>query len=166
MEFFVIIVASVFYIIVTIAEIRKYRRQAPNGKVFTRKFSDLISAICRASEYDKAKSSLETVVNNKTFKVQVLTELTCKSLKYDTIPTYKSYLIYINEELVCREHILSLDYKEEKVYFEFSFKRELNEIVEIITSAAMEAKKINTAHFNKLLNSDKQSFFINTEEDK
>lgn len=165
MEFFVLIVICVFYTTVTIAEIRKYRRQAPNGKVFTRKFSDLIYAICRVSEYDKSKSSLETVVNNKTFKVQVLTELMCKSLKYDTIPAYKSYLIYINDELVCREHILSLNYKE-KVYFEFSSKRELDEIVEIITSAATVAEKINTAHFKKLLNSDKQSFFINTEEDK
>ena len=54
---------------------------------------------------------------------------------------YMCYDIYINGEIVCREHIIK-ELSKNKIWFEFSSKRERDEIISIIKSANEPAQEI------------------------
>jgi hypothetical protein len=63
-------------------------------------------------------------------------------LEYSSIPKYKCYDVYINEELVCREHIIR-ELSTDKIWFEFSSRRERDEIITIIKEADTPSKEIS-----------------------
>jgi hypothetical protein len=54
---------------------------------------------------------------------------------------YRCYDIYINGEIVCREHIIK-EWNKDKIWFEFSSKRERDEIITLVKEAHIPAKEI------------------------
>ena len=133
------ITITIVYIISTIKEIKQCRREAPNGKVFKKEFAEIIDNICRAQQISK-NEHMPAFVNNVMFKVEV-DEYKPMGLEYSTIPMYMCYDIYINGEIVCREHIIR-ELSKNKIWFEFSSKRKRDEIIAIINSANESAKEI------------------------
>ena len=120
-------------------EIKQWRNQAPNGKDFIKNFSKALLDIryCQQIYTNKGikdnKQYIDYVpanVNNTLFKVKVLKDNTPEGLEYSTIPRYKSYTVYINDEPVCREHIFN-----DKSSFEFTCKRERDEVIQIVMQA-------------------------------
>lgn len=133
------IAMAMVYIISIIKDIKRARRSAPYGKVFKKEFAEIIDNIYRAQKISK-NEYISAFVNNVRFKVEV-DEYKPMGLEYSTIPMYKCFGIYINEELVCREHIIK-ELSKDKVWFEFSSQRERDEIIAIINSANEHAKEI------------------------
>ena len=127
------------YIISIIKDIKRVRRSAPYGKVFKKEFTEIIDNIYRAQKISK-NEYISAFVNNVMFKVEV-DEYKPMGLEYSTIPMYMCYDIYINGETVCREHIIK-ELSKNKIWFEFSSKRERDEIITIIQSADEHAKEI------------------------
>ena len=149
---------TIAFIVSTVKDIKQWRRQPPNGKVFKKEFAEIIVNICRAQTISK-KEYILAFVNDAMFKVKV-DEYKPMGLEY-TIPMYMCYDIYINGEIVCREHIIKEGYKN-NVWFEFSSKRERDEIITIINSANEPAKDIlkkNTKELYQNLGLVSKSFF-------
>ena len=133
------IVCIICWVITTIKEVKYARRSAPYGKVFKKEFAEIIDNIYRAQKISKNKH-MTAFVNNVMFRVEV-DEYKPSGLEYSTIPMYMCYDIYINGEIVCREHIIK-ELSKNKIWFEFSSKREKDEIISIIQSANEPAKEI------------------------
>ena len=153
------IVMVVVYVIALIKDIKAARRSAPYGKVFKKDFAEIIDRIYRAQKISK-NEYISAFVNNVMFKV-VVDEYKPMGLEYSTIPMYMCYDIYINGEIVCREHIIK-ELSKNKVWFEFSSKRERDEIISIIKSANEHAKEIlekNNKDLYKRLGLVSKSFF-------
>ena len=130
---------TIAFIVSTVKDIKQWRRQPPYGKVFKKEFAEIIDNIYRAQKISK-NEYISAFVNNVRFKVEV-DEYKPMGLEYSTIPMYMCYDIYINGEIVCREHIIK-ELSKNKVWFEFSSKRERDEIIAIINSANEFAKEI------------------------
>ena len=166
MVIFTIIMVVVF-IITLIEDIKRVRRSAPYGKVFKKEFAEIIDNIYRAQKISK-NEYISAFVNNIMFKVEV-DEYKPLGLEYSTIPMYRCYDIYINGEIVCREHIIR-EYSKDKVWFEFSSKRERDEIITLVKSAhkpARECLELNNKEFYEKLGLVSKSFFdYNSSEDK
>ena len=82
-------------------------------------------------------------------------------LEYSSIPMYKCFDVYINEELVCRQHIIK-ELSKDKVWFEFSSQRKRDEIINIIKEADEPAKeflKKNNKELYEKLGLVSKSFF-------
>lgn len=133
------IICIACWIISIIKDVRAVRRSAPYGKVFKKEFAEIIDNIYEAQKISK-KDHITAFVNNVTFKVEV-DEYKPMGLEYSTIPMYMCYDIYIGGEIVCREHIIK-EWSKNKLWFEFSSKRERDEIITIIKSANEPAKEI------------------------
>ena len=129
----------VVFIITLIKDIKGVRRSAPYGKVFKKEFAEIIDNIYRAQKISQNEYIL-AFVNNVMFKVEV-DEYKPMGLEYSTIPMYMCYDIYINGEIVCREHIIK-EFSKNKIWFEFSSKRERDEIINIIKEADTPSKEI------------------------
>ena len=156
-------ISSIIYIICLvisiIKDVRTVRRCAPYGKVFKREFAKIISDIYKAQEISK-NEHMPVFTNRITFKIRV-DEYKPVGLEYSTIPMYKCYDIYINDELVCKEHIIR-ECGKDKIWFEFSRQRERDEIITIIKSAYEYAKEIlqkNSEELYKRLGLVSKSFF-------
>ena len=134
-----IITMVVVFIITLIEDIKRARRSAPYGKVFKREFTEIIDNIYRAQTISN-NEHITAFINNVMFKVEV-DEYKPMGLEYSTIPMYMCYDIYINGEIVCREHIIK-ELSKNKIWFEFSSKRERDEIISIIKSANEPAQEI------------------------
>lgn len=137
------IIMVVVYIIALIKDIKRARRSAPYGKVFKKEFAEIIDNICRAQQISK-NEYMTVFVNDVMFKVEV-DEYKPMGLEYSTIPMYRCYDIYINGEIVCREHIIK-EWSKDKIWFEFSSKRERDEIITLVKSAYEPAKEILQKH--------------------
>ena len=133
-------IAVVAYMIVIVKGIKASRNSIPEGKAFIKEFSKIIENIYLAHKLHNLKST-DVVLNNKVFKVSVERVFEYEGFKYSTIPMYESYLICINDEPVCRKHIIRPEYKT-KVFLEFSDKRKINEIVDILKAYNITAKNI------------------------
>lgn len=141
-QWFVIIFGIVCLICWTVGIIKSVKeanRSAPYGKVFKKEFAEIIDNIYRAQQIYKNEHII-AFVNNIMFKVKV-DEYKPVGVEYYTIPMYRCYDIYINGELVCREHIIK-EWDKNKIWFEFSSKRERDEIIAIINSANEHTKEI------------------------
>ena len=148
----------------TIMDIRITNNKAPNGKKFIKKFDEIVDDIHTAQIKGKVQEMWATK-NNKTFKVRV-EHISSDSMDFTT--RYKLNNIYINDELVCKEHILKVGLKD-IITFEFSHKREIDEIVDIVTSAHKQAKEIIDEYYKEIFNINKEtkSFYsYNSSEDK
>lgn len=126
-------------IISVIKDVRAVRRSAPYGKVFKKEFAEIIEDIFRAQKISD-QTYIPAFANNILFKVEV-DEYKPSGLEYPTIPMYRCYDIYINGEIVCREHIIK-EWNKDKIWFEFSSKRERDEIINIIKEAYTPSKEI------------------------
>ena len=123
----------------SIKDIKRARRIAPYGKVFKEEFAKIIDNIYRAQKISK-NEFISAFVNNVMFKVEV-DEYKPMGLEYSTIPMYMCYDIYINGEIVCREHIIK-ELSKNKIWFEFSSKRKRDEIINIIKEADTPSKEM------------------------
>ena len=130
-----IVVSIIAFIISVVRDVKVMRRQAPDGKVFKKEFADIVDDIYTAQDIGKFKF-LYSFQNNITFKVRV-EKNTPDGLEYKSIPVYKSYDIYINDELVCINHIFK-----EQHHFEFSGRRERDEVITLVKEAHKHAKEI------------------------
>lgn len=147
------------WIIATIKSVRESNRMAPYGKVFKKEFAEIIDNIYRAQLYSK-NEHMPVFTNGMKFDIRVA-EYKQVGLEYSSIPMYKCFDIYINEELVCREHILR-ELSKDKVWFEFSSQRKRDEIINIIKEADEPAKeflKKNNKELYKKLGLVSKSFF-------
>ena len=148
------------WIISIIEDVRAARRSAPYGKVFKKEFAEIIDDIFRAQKISD-KTYIPTFVNNILFKIEV-DEYKPSGLEYPTIPMYRCYDIYINGEIVCREHIIK-EWNKDKIWFEFSSRRERAEIITLIKSANESAREIlkqnNKELYERLGLVSKSSFF-------
>lgn len=122
-----------------ITDVRRWNRTAPYGKVFKREFAETISDMHRAQQISK-NEHITVFVNSVMFKVEV-DEYKPTGLEYSTIPMYMCYDVYINGEIVCREHIIK-ELSENKIWFEFSSKRERDEIINIINATNEPVREI------------------------
>lgn len=129
----------IVYIISIIKDIKRANRMAPYGKIFKKEFAETIVDIYRAQQISK-NEYISVFVNNVMFKVEV-DEYKPTGLEYSTIPMYMCYDIYINGEIVCREHIIK-EWGKDKIWFEFSSKRERDEIISIINATNEPVKEI------------------------
>ena len=146
-------------IISVIKDVRAVRRSAPYGKVFKKEFAEIIDDIFRAQKISD-QTYISAFTNNMLFKIEV-DEYKPSGLEYLTIPMYRCYDIYINGEIVCREHIIR-EFSKDKIWFEFSSKRERDEIIAIINSANEHAQEIcqkNNKELYERLGLVSKSFF-------
>ena len=160
------IIMVVVYIIALIKDIKRARRSAPYGKVFKKEFAEIIDSIYRAQKISK-NEYISAFVNNVMFKVKV-DEYKPMGLEYSTIPMYMCYDIYINGEIVCREHIIK-ELSKNKIWFEFSSKRERDEIITIVKEAQKPAKEIlekSNKELYKKLGLTSKSFFEYSDTEK
>ena len=159
---FIDITMITLFIIAIVKDTKRTNRQVPNGKVFIREFNKSIQDILRAQDMDKLDERY-VVKNDVTFKVKVLEETKQKGLEFETIPWYKSYLVYINGEPVCREHILHR-FGKDNYSFEFSSTRQRDEVIDIIRATHKKAKEyLDWIRQQYNAQYDKKSFYTKKE---
>jgi hypothetical protein len=161
-----VVVSSIIFIDSIVRDIKRARRQSPYGKVFKKEFAEIIDNIYRAQLISKHTAMNCRDVDGR-FMVRV-TEYKPEGLEYSTIPMYRCYDVYINDELVCREHIIR-ELSKDKIWFEFSSKRERDEIITLVKAAhvcAKECLELNSKEFYEKLGLVSKSFFeySNTED--
>ena len=164
----VLVVVSCFIFIASVVrDVKEMRRQPPYGKVFKKDFKQIINDIYRAQLVSQHSAMNCRDVDGK-FMVRVA-EYKPEGLEYPTIPMYRCYDVYINDELVCKEHVIK-EYSRDKVWFEFSGKRERDEIITLVKSAhkpAKECLELNNKEFYEKLGLVSKSFFdYSSTEDK
>lgn len=159
--FAVILISGVvaFCLYTVITDIKASRRQAPYGKVFIRDFMEMIDDIETALT-DTRKEYLEAfVTGNFKFKVRVEKETPYIGLEYETIPMYKSYAVYIDDEIVCRAHVIR-QLSKDHTFLEFSSKRKRDEVIDIVKKADKVARELNHERVVKWFSKyDSKSFY-------
>lgn len=153
------IVCTACWIITIIKDVKTTRRTAPYGKVFKKEFAEIIDDIFRAQKISD-QTYIPACANNILFKIEV-DEYKPSGLEYSTIPMYRCYDIHINGEIVCREHIIK-ERSKDKIWFEFSSKRERDEIITLVNAAYEPAKEIlhkNNKELYERLGLVSKSFF-------
>ena len=154
---FGLLVSSCF-IAMTVTEYRKANRTAPYGKVFVKEFVDMVDDIKYALVHNSL-SCITTPVNRYSFRVSVKEEVPYDGLEYEITPVYKSYAIYVDDEIVCRVHKIRHCYTDHH-FIEFSSKRERDEVIEIVKSVYTVAKDINYESMRKFISkSNSKSFY-------
>ena len=123
-------------------DIKAARNEIPYGKDFKKEFSKVVEDVAHAYGLNN-NVAIPCWVNGVMFKV-IVKKIDTNHLNYSQM--YKCYYISINEELVCKEHIIHNNCKDH-IYFEFTDKRDTKEIVEIIREAQKPAKEI---HHNRV----------------
>lgn len=144
-------------IVCIISDCRRTSQQPPNGKKFKEKFITMVKQIYSAQIDSKTPYLAVTTPNGYRFDVKVVKESLVNGVKCSESP-YKSYGIYIDEQLVCRVHILT-DRSTLHTHIEFTMNRYIEEIIEIVSIADKQADKIieeyyhNKFHKNSLVTS-------------
>lgn len=156
LELFCVILVSLFWTLVTIKEVKEHRRLAPNGKAFIREFVNKVNVIESATKHLDKPSTVEK--DNFKFEVTVKKDDCLKGLKYETIPVHTSKCVYINNEPVCRIHRIDASTKA-KYYLDFTCKRHLNEIIDIIESSYKACKSYEDSRWKNLLDPSNKSFY-------
>lgn len=155
-----LIVVVIFWIVCFTKEIRKYRRKVPDGKVFIKEFVEMVQDTQTAVLYlmlDKKIDYIDINIKEHNFKVSIKSEASYEGLTYSTIPMYMSCGIYIDDEIVCRLHIIN-DYLKKRNFIEFSSKRNIDEVLEILKGAHSIAKEHIRARFPDC-RCDRKSFY-------
>ena len=155
----VISVAVVFVLYMILGDIKECRRKAPYGKVFVRDFMEMIDDIETAIIHSN-KEYIDTFINgNFKFKVKVKKELPYTGLEFVTIPMYKSYAVYIDDEIVCRAHIIR-QLSKDHTFLEFSSNRKMDEVIDIVKKAYKVAREYNHERINNWFSKyDSKSFY-------
>lgn len=147
----------IFIVWLIIKDIKDVRNSMPHGKTFTKKFYKKLTDISKAIEIAKVPG-LVSKLKGLDFSINVVKDDVPKGLMYETIPAYKSYCVYIDNEAVCRAHILHIEYKD-TIYLEFSSKRHYKEIIEIVENVYAQAEEILAEYNKKIFNTDSHSFY-------
>lgn len=156
LEFGWAIIVSLFFVLITIKEVKEHRRLAPNGKVFVKEFVNKIEVIESATKHRGKSSTVEK--DNFKFEVSIKADEKLKGLEYETIPVHTSKCVYINDEPICRVHYIHAHTKD-KYYLDFTCKRNLNEILDIIESSYKVCKAIEDARWKNILDPSNKSFY-------
>lgn len=156
LEFGWAIIVSLFWVLITIKEVKAYRRQAPDGKVFVKEFVNKIKVIESATKHKGKHSTVEK--DSFKFEVSVKDDEKLKGLEWETIPMHTSKCVYINDEPICRIHSIHA-YTKDKYFLDFTSKRNLNEILDIIESSYKACKVSEDARWKNLLDSSNKSFY-------
>ena len=154
----------IMWTFIIVKEYKEYVNRAPDGKKFIKKFLKEVEVIqdalrlgkidaveCCVADPDPNKSSMHV------FSVSVKDDKTPEGLKYATIPIYKSRAIYIGDEPVCRIHNFN-----RCDYLEFSYRRDVQEVIDIVERASKAASKIRTearSHLSYDLSYETKSFY-------
>ena len=161
------IAVIIFWVSFTIKDIKKMRRQPPDGKVFIKEFVETVKDIYDGivnSRIDKNVDFITSHVNKHTFRVRVEKQAPYDGLEFETIPMYKNYTIYIDDEVVCRVHFIHKDCKD-KPFIEFSSKRDRDEVIEILRCAHVVANEINHEWTRQLFSKYNSKSFYQSSED-
>lgn len=135
-------ITAVFILSFIINDIKAFRRQAPYGKVFVRDFMEMLDDIETALTNSKEEYLEAFVSGNFKFNVKVEKETPHIGLEYETIPMYKSYAVYIDDEIVCRAHVIR-QLSKDHTFLEFSSKRKSDEVIDIVKKADKVARELN-----------------------
>lgn len=139
-EVIILLICGLTVLILIIGDIKKevklWRNQIPDGKDFVNKFNTVVSDIAYACSDDT--TPLPCWVNGIMFKVYAK-KINNSHLNYNQM--YKCFEVWVNGELVCREHIIHKNCKD-YIYFEFTDKRKKEEIVDIVNEAHKPAREI------------------------
>ena len=161
-KLFVIVVFSItaiFILSFIINDIKAFRRQAPYGKVFVRDFMEMLDDIETALTNSKEEYLEAFISGNFKFNVKVEKEISHIGLEYETIPMYKSYAVYIDDEIVCRAHVIR-QLSKDHTFLEFSSKRKSDEVIDIVKKADKVARELNHERVVKWFSKyDSKSFY-------
>ena len=156
LEIFCVILVSTFWTLAIIKEVKSNRRLAPDGAVFVKEFVNKIEVIESATKHHGKPSTIEK--DSFKFEVSVKADEKLKGLKYDTIPVHTSKCVYINDEPICRIHYIHAHIKD-KYYLDFTSKRNLSEILDIIESSYKVCKASEDARWKNILDPSNKSFY-------
>lgn len=152
-------ILAVFILSFIINDIKAFRRQAPYGKVFIRDFMEMLDDIETALTNSKEEYIEAFVSGNFKFNVKVEKEIPHIGLEYETIPMYKSYAVYIDDEIVCRAHVIR-QLSKDHTFLEFSSKRKRDEVIDIVKKADEVARELNHERVVKWFGKyDSKSFY-------
>ena len=147
---------GIFWTIIIVKEVKSNRRLAPDGKVFVKEFINKIEVIESATKHHGKPSTVEK--DSFKFEVSVKADEKLKGLEYDALPVHTSKCVYINDEPVCRIHTIHASTKS-KHYLDFTRKRNLNEILDIIESSYKVCKVSEDARWKNILDPSNKSFY-------
>lgn len=149
-----IIFMSICFLWIVFSEWYRASNTLPYGNRAIKKFIKKVETICSVTAND---GPIELKYNNKTFMVKCIDEAKQRGLEYSTIPRYKSKLLYINDEPVCRVHYFE-NFKKH-TGLEFTLSRERDEIVELVDATYMIAEIKYMGMRAKELSTTKPSFY-------
>ena len=132
-----------------------YYFSAPYGRYFSKKFNIKLERIARAQRLCDS-SQITVVVQDQNFNIVVKDDIVPKGLRYETFPAYTSKSVLINDELVCRAHSISHNFKDH-IFLEFSNKRESSEVIKILNTASKKADSLIMKSY--LPDEESKSFF-------
>lgn len=154
----IMLFTTICFTAMIVKEVRQFNRQVPDGKVFVKEFVNMVDDIMHALSHCTL-SCIDASVNKHRFRVSVKEEVPYDGLEYEITPVYKSFAIYIDDEIVCRVHKIRYRYKDHH-FIEFSSKRDRDEVIEIIKEAHIEAKEHNYEYVSKLFSKfNSKSFY-------
>ena len=133
--------------------------QNSDSRRFGKRMYKKLCTIASAISYSK-KDCLEITSMGEKFFVRVADEKVAPGIKYTTIPVYTCKNVYINDELVCKVHVLTGLFQ--KSYCtEYSHQREETEIDHLIKCAHKTAKQIDKDYWKDWLKrqENKKTFY-------
>jgi hypothetical protein len=99
------------------------------------------------------------VSGNYQFRVKAVEEENRECLDYPGSQVYRSHAIYINDELVCRVHLLGR-WNNNSILVEFSSNRNKDEVIDIVNKAHKQATQyIKEKNDNLFDKKDSKSFY-------
>lgn len=125
------------------------------GRRWKRKFIEKLETIYNITGNNEP---LELKYNGHIFKIKVVDEPRQKGLEYPTIPMYKSKLLCINDEPVCRIHYIDGMFRKYK-FLEFTNSRKFEEIVELTHGVYLIAYIKDKAKSNAVSRELRPSFY-------
>lgn len=129
--------------------------ELPYGRRAAKK---LVSKIIRIEDANRVSNSYAIVsCNGVMFSVKVVNNEVAKGLAFETIPMYTSRSLLINDEEVVRVHKIKHQWKD-KYFLEFSSKRKMSEVVEIVDAAYNWANAAYDEYISKTFK-DEKSFY-------
>lgn len=125
------------------------------GRRWKRKFIEKLETIYSVTSNG---DTIELKFNGHIFNIKVVDEPKQVGLEYDTIPMYKSKLLYINDEPVCRVHYIESLLRKYK-FLEFTNARKFEEIVELTQGVYLIAYVKDKAKTASTLSTTRPSFY-------
>lgn len=133
------------------------------GRIFSKKFYKRIKTIESGIACTKTKN-ISITNKNKQFSIVVKDAEVSPGIKYSTIPVYTCKDVFINDELVCKAHRIDRMFGS-SFAIEVSCGRAESEIIELLTLAYKEAKRLDKEHWKETMNKLNPDKSFYTEDD-